>query len=125
MRVVGYVRAGAEAYLYAEGSGEFGEAERPSGAPDTTVAVIVKGDSMHGAAEDGWLLYYDERRTPPPDYADPRALYVCGLADGRVVVKKLRSGSRAGLYHLLATSGDPEFDVPVDWAARVTWIKPV
>lgn len=80
---------------------------------------------MRGAAEDGWLLYYDERRDPPPEYVDPRALYVCGLYDGRVVVKKLRVGSKQNHYHLISTSGEPEFDVPVDWAARVTWIKPL
>lgn len=126
VRIVGYVRSGAEAIFYSEGSEDFGEAPRPAGAPDTTVAVVVRGESMVGSADDGWLLYYDERHNPPPEFVDPRALYVCGLADGRVVVKKLRRGSSERHYHLLSTSrpDEPEFDVLVEWAAHVTWIKP-
>jgi transcriptional regulator with XRE-family HTH domain len=122
--VVGYVRAGNEAIIADGDAGHLGLVDRPIGAPKTTVAVEVRGNSMAGTAEDGWLIYYDHRHDPPPERINQRALYVAGLSDGRVVVKKLRNGSRPGLYHLISSSAEPEIDVPVEWVAKVEWIKP-
>lgn len=122
--VVGYVQAGGEAILYADGQGPFDEAGMPpKGASEYTVAVVVRGNSMAGLADDGWLLYYDTRREPPTDELMGK-LCVVGLADGRVVVKKLLRGSRDGMYHLISVHGDPMIDQAVKWAARVSWIEP-
>ena len=40
------------------------------------------------------------------------------------MLKKIKPGSRPGRYHLISYAADPEFDVPVSWAARVTNIRP-
>lgn len=122
--IVGYVQAGGEAILHSEGQGPFGEAGMPPrGASQYTVAVVVRGDSMPGVAQDGWLLYYDTRREPPTDDLLGR-LCVIGLPDGRIVVKRLVRGSKGDLYHLISTGGDLLMDQRVDWAARVSWIEP-
>lgn len=123
--IVGYVKAGGEAQLYAEGQGPFGEAPMPPVGEDRDliVAVVVKGDSMAGLAEDGWLIYYDTRREQPTDELFGK-LCVIGIEDGRILLKRLYKGSKDGLYTLISTNGAPIHDVKVTWAARVAWIAP-
>lgn len=121
--VVGYVGAGAAIVFDHEGDASLGEAPRPMGAPATTVAVRVRGESMPGSAEDGWLIYYDSRRDPVTDDLMGK-LCVVGCEDGRVLVKKIYRGRGPGLYDLAPTIGTIERDVPVTWAARVEWIRP-
>jgi len=121
--VVGFVGAGGEGVLYAEGQGPHEVVERPSDASDDTVAVVVKGDSMTGTADDGWTLYYDEVRTPPLDDL-LGLLCVVGLDDGRILVKRLQRGRRRGRFDLYSNNTKPLLDQEVEWAAKVTWIKP-
>lgn len=122
--VVGYVKAGGEAHIYEEGQGPFGEAAMPPGGDGALiVAVVVKGDSMAGVAEDGWLIYYDTRRDPPTEDLYGK-LCVVGGEDGRILLKRLYPGSKPGLFTLLSSSGAPIHDVKVAWAARVSWIAP-
>ena len=122
--IIGYVQAGGEAVLHAEGQGPFGEAKMPpKGAKEYTVAVIVRGDSMPGIAQDGWLLYYDDRHEPPEPELYGK-LCVAELHDGRIVVKKLLQGSKPGHFHLISAHGDPLLDQRVTWAAKVSWIEP-
>lgn len=121
--IIGFVGAGGQV-LYGEGQGPFGEATMPpSGVRPSTVAVKVRGDSMAPQLEDGWLVYYDNRQEPPTD-ALFKKLCVVGLADGRVLIKRLLPGSQAGLFHLLSVNSDPLIDQPVSWAAKVTSISP-
>lgn len=122
--VVGFVGAGGS-IVYSEGQGPFGEAQMPpKNGTETTVAVVVRGDSMAGQLEDGWTVYYDDRRAAPSDDLIGR-LCVVGLADGRVLIKKLLQGRQKGKYDLYSTNAAPMQDAMVDWAARVTWIAPV
>lgn len=121
--IIGVVQAGTAAIDYSVGQGELGEVERPPMATFNTVALEVRGESMGGRIEHGDVVYYDERREPvTPDLFG--RLCIVGASDGRVMLKKLQPGSRPGRFHLISYSADPEFDVPVDWAARVTLIKP-
>lgn len=121
--IIGVVRAGVQSIDYSQGQGNLGEVEPPAMATDSTVALEVRGDSMGGRVEDGDIVFYDERREPvTPDLYD--RLCVIGASDGRVMLKKLKPGSRPGRFHLISYASDPEFDVPVDWAARVTNIRP-
>lgn len=121
--IVGIARAGTEQIEYASGQGNLGDTEPPEMATEKTVALEVRGSSMGGRIEDGDLVFYEDRREPVT--AD---LYgkvcVVGCADGRVVIKRIKPGSRPGLFHLLSYAADPEFDVAVDWAAKVTSIRP-
>lgn len=120
--VVGFVGAGAEAHVYADGQGPFDEAPAPVDATPYTVAVEIRGDSL-GSFFDRWMVYYNDRRSPVT--ADLIGqLCVVGLRDGRVLVKKLKRSATRGLFHLYGQFGDPILDVAVEWAAPVTHIVP-
>lgn len=121
--VVGYVGAGALAHYYGNGQGPYDE-EVPmpeNGTPDT-VAVEVRGDSL-GPLFNHWLVYYDQVRTPPTMDMIGQ-LCVVGLADDRVLVKKLMRGSGPGTFHLLSATESPIEDVTIEWAAKVRAMTP-
>ena len=122
--IIGVVQAGTYSIDYSVGEGTpLGEVDRPAMATHSTVALEVRGDSMGGRVEDGDIIFYDERREPvTPDLYGK--LCVIGATDGRVMLKRLKPGSRPGRFHLISYAADPEFDVPVDWAAKVTSIRP-
>lgn len=123
VQVVGYVGAGGQ-ILYDTGQGPFGEAQMPpKNTTPTTVAVVVRGDSMAGQLEDGWTVYYDQRHTPPSESLVGK-LCVVGLGDGRVLIKKLLPGRRNGCYDLYSANAAPLLDQDVTWAAKVSWISP-
>jgi transcriptional regulator with XRE-family HTH domain len=121
--LVGFVGAGAEAHFYAQGQGPFDEVQAVEGSNDRTVAVEIRGDSL-GTLFDRALVYYDDARNQVTDDLIGK-LCVVGLADGRILVKKITK-SRAGpnLYHLAGQYGDPILDTPVEWAARVKSMVP-
>lgn len=78
---------------------------------------------MSGLLEDGWVVYYDNRRDPP-DESHYNKLCIVGLVDGRVLVKKLYPGRKPGHFDLHSVNAPPLLDQPVEWAAKVTWIAP-
>lgn len=119
--IVGYVGAGAEAF-FGVGQGNLGEVETPEGATNATVAVEVRGTSL-GELFDKWIIFYDERREPVTSDLIGQ-LCVVGLANDRVVVKKLKRGHRKGRYDLLSNYGEPMYDQVVVWAARVKQMVP-
>jgi hypothetical protein len=49
---------------------------------------------------------------------------VCGLADGRVLIKALKRSQIAGLWTLLSNAEPPIYDVALDWAAQVREMRP-
>jgi len=120
--LVGFVSAGSRAHFFADGQGPFGHVRAPDGATESTVAVEIRGESL-GPFFNEWLVYYDDRREPvTPDLYGQ--LCVVGLADGRVLIKKLKPSQTPGLYHLLSQTEEPILDVAVDWAARVRSMSP-
>lgn len=120
--VVGYVAAGDVAVMYSDGQGGLDRVPRPQNATANTVAAEIRGTSL-GPALDGWLVYYDDVRSPvTPDLYGQ--LCVVGLPDGRIMVKRLRHAGD-GRFHLLSNGiEEPMLDQYVDWAARVTWMSP-
>jgi hypothetical protein len=78
---------------------------------------------MAGQLEDGWIVYYDNRRDPPTNDMYGK-LCVVGLRDGRVLIKKLLPGRQTGCFDLYSTASSPMQDQQVEWAARVSWIAP-
>jgi len=120
--LVGYVGAGAEAHFYADGQGPFDEVAAPDAAGANTVAVQVRGHSL-GALFDSWLVFYDDVRDPPDDDLVGR-MCVCGVADGRVLIKALKRSTIAGLWTLLSNIEPPIYDVALLWAARVREMRP-
>ena len=120
--LVGYVGAGAEAHFYGEGQGPFGMVPAPEDATAETVAVEVRGDSL-GALFDRWIVFYDEVKQPITADLIGR-LCVVGLADDRVLVKKIQRSREPGFYHLLSNTEAPILDVVITWAAKVKSMVP-
>jgi transcriptional regulator with XRE-family HTH domain len=120
--LVGYVGAGAIAHFYADGQGPFDEVPAPDAASPKTVAVQIRGHSL-GALFDNWLVFYDDVFDPPDEYLVGR-MCVCGLSDGRVLVKALKRGQIAGLWTLLSNTEPPIYDIALDWAAMVREMRP-
>ena len=120
--LVGYVGAGAIAHFYADGQGPFDEVPAPDAASPSTVAVQIRGHSL-GALFDNWLVFYDQVRDSPDEALIGR-MCVCGLTDGRVLVKALKRGQVGGLWTLLSNTEPPIYDVALDWAALVREMRP-
>ena len=118
--VVGYVGAGSEAQ-FGTGQGPMGEVPAPEGSTSQTVAVEVRGESL-GSFFDGWMVFYDDVRSPITDDLMGR-LCVVGLEDGRIMVKMVQR-SRGGRFDLHGQFGDPILDVTVAWAAPVKSFAP-
>ena len=49
---------------------------------------------------------------------------VCGLADGRVLVKALKRSQIPGHWTLLSNTEPPIYDVLLEWAALVREMRP-
>lgn len=119
--VKGYVGAGAQAHFYAVDPGDLDEVPAPPGSTTKTVAAEIRGDSL-GELFNQWLVFYDDVRSPvTPDLIGK--LCICGLVDGRVLVKKLRAG-RKGLFTLVSAQAEPIENVAIEWAARVKAMTP-
>ncbi len=123
VRLVGYVGAGAETHFYGDGQGPFeDDIDAPDIAGPRTVAVEVRGDSL-GPMFERCLIFYDDVRDPPTEDM-VGYMCVCGLADGRVLVKQLKRSKIDGLWTLYANVGEPIYDVALDWAAIVKDVRP-
>ena len=120
--VAGYVGAGSEAHFYSEAQGPLDEAPAPEDATADTVAVEIHGESL-GPFFSGWLVFFDDRRSPVTDDLLGR-LCVVGLADGRVLVKKLLRAREPGAFALHGQFGEPIVDAEVSWAAAVRSVMP-
>jgi hypothetical protein len=120
--IVGLAGAGPDgSVLFAEGDGNFGEVPAPVDAADTVEALEVRGSSMHGLANDGWLLFYEEKTAPSRDhFGEP---CVCWLESGQVLVKIPQPTANPGLYNLESVNAPTMRDVAVSAMALVTDIK--
>lgn len=121
--IVGRVGASTDGtVIHATGDqGIFGEIEAPIGARGTEAVVEVAGHSMGLYAPDGSLILYDDRREPPHEDMIGEVCVV-GLPDDRVLVKRLRRGSRPGLFDLESIVGETMRDQPIEWAAVVLMV---
>lgn len=122
--LAGYVGAGAQATMFMEGQGPFDMVDAPEGLtpPPDMVAVEVRGDSMYPQVENGWLIFYNNRREAPTEEMIGK-LCVVGADDGQVFVKKMERGAD-GTFTLLSVNAPPILNVKVAWAARVAYIEP-
>lgn len=121
--IVGLAGAAADGSVVWLDAGNLGDAPMPPGGNERTVALEVRGESMRGIAENGWLIYYDDRREPLTDDLLGE-LCVVGLSDGRTLVKTPHRGRSAGRFDLESTNAGTLRDVEVEWAAAVTAIVP-
>lgn len=122
--VVGYIGAGAEHHMiddYAMGGG-IEHINAPPNCPTNAVAVVVRGDSMYPVYNDGDILIYSERRDDVTDFIGKRC--ICGLSDGRILVKTVTRGRTPALYSLTSFNSPAISDVAVDWVAKIIWVQP-
>ena len=121
--IVGKAGAGPDgSVLFATGDGNFGEVPAPEGASTNTSALEVQGDSMRGLANDGWIIFYEEREDPNEEHMGEPC--VCFLEDERVLIKTPYPGSQPGLFHLESMNAQMMLDVAVRQFAFITDIKP-
>lgn len=114
----GYIGAGGHIEALETGPEEI---EAPADSHPDTVAAQIRGDSQLPVLQDGWIIYWSVAK---PALEMLNQLAVVQLSDGRIMVKTLRNGSRAGLFTLTSFNAADIVDVPVDWAAKIDWIKP-
>lgn len=122
--VVGYVGAGAEIIPvddFAQGDG-LELVEPPLGVDFPCVAARVKGNSMY-PFEEGWLVFWAKTAPGVPEDAIGK-LCVVRLKDERMLVKKLRRGSKPHLFTLESWNAPAMEDQLVDWASPVIGIRP-
>lgn len=124
VRIVGRVGADPDGRIaFADGDLGWDYAPVPPGGSEDSVALEVAGFSMPGLADDGALVYYDDRRNPPTEDMLGHIVLV-GLDSGEVLVKRLLRGSRRGRYDLESIAGPTRTDAHVEWAAHITAIVP-
>lgn len=122
VKIRGLAGAGPDGtVLFATGDGDFGEVPAPIDASPTVEALEVKGTSMYGIANDGWLIFYEDKE--PPSQHHMGELCVCWLEDDRVLIKIPRPGRLPGLFHLESANAPTMYDVPVRAFSIVTDIK--
>lgn len=124
VRIIGNVGANPEGLvLYATGDDAGDLAPVPPGGTEMAVALRVIGHSMHGVADDGALIYFEDQRTPPtPDMLGH--IVVVETDTDEVLVKRLLRGSRAGRFDLESVAGPTRHDARIRWAAHITAIIP-
>lgn len=122
--IKGYVTAGAQAHYLPLHDDEFDRVEPISGTTERTIALEIRGDSL-GELFDRWLVFFDDVRTPvTPDLLGK--LCVIWLPDERVLVKKLKKGTKSGRFTLISDGlrEPPIENVAVRAAARVKTMAP-
>jgi len=72
--------------------------------------------------KDGWIIFWNNDHEGVPDDCVGK-LCVVRLEGGRMLVKDLYRGSRAGAYNLVSWNAPLIPDAAVEWAARVTDIR--
>lgn len=122
VKLKGYVGAGSEMHYYRLADEEYEEVPAPPNATNQTVAVEIRGTSM-GDQFPGWLVYYTDVHSPVSEALHGR-LCVVGLADDRILIKRIKP-QKNGLYSLLSNGNEPPIqDVSIEWAALVTALMP-
>lgn len=106
---------------YAVGDSNFGEVAAPIDSESTTEALEVRGDSMFGTVNDGWIVFYEDKETPNEKHMGE--LCVCWLEDGRVLLKFPSPGSVPGTFNLESANARMMRDVAVSAFSLVTDIK--
>jgi len=123
LQIAGKAGAGPDgSVLFARSDEYLGEVPAPANATAATTVLEVAGDSMRGMANDGWLIFYDERVPPSEEHIGEPC--VCWLENDRVVIKTPYFGRLPGLYDLESQNAETMRDVAVRDMALVTNIVP-
>lgn len=120
--IVGYAGAAAEIFTiddHEKGDG-IDHVDVPAGVMSlSSVAVIVRGDSMLPVYRNGDVIFYDRQYKGNLDHLIGKTCIV-RLLDGRTLIKDLYRTD--GTYTLISHNAAPIMGV-IEWAAPVVWIK--
>lgn len=119
--LVGKVGAGAEITRFDEGV-VLASLDPPPGV-DNCNAAEVEGDSMYPQMEAGWIVFYGPEHNGIPEECVGK-ICVVQVKDGPTLLKRLRRGSRKGLWRLESWNAPVRDDIKLEWAARVIDIRP-
>lgn len=123
IKVVGSVGADPSgAIIYGDGDDPEEYVPMAPGGSVRDVAVLVRGHSMRGVAEDGSLVYFASQM--PADDSYLGEVVVCAVDSGEVLIKKLLRGSERGLFDLESMNGETRRDTRLRWIAEITAIIP-
>lgn len=120
--IVGYVGAAAEVFAIDdhEKGGGLDFVDVPAGVMSmSSVAVIVRGDSMLPVYRSGDTVFYDRQYKGNLDHLVGKTC-VIKLLDGRTLIKDLYRTD--GTYTLISHNAPPIMGA-IEWAAPVAWIK--
>ena len=95
----------------------------PPGGSEDSCAVVVRGTSMRGFADDGALIYFEDQLAEPTAEMVGKVVVV-ETDDDQVLVKRLTRGGAPGLWDLESIEGETLRDVSLRWAALITAIVP-
>lgn len=118
--VVGYVGAGGEVVFvddHEKGAGLYTVPPLP-GQASGMIGLEVRGQSMWPLYRDGTVLFI-RRETEGLDEGALGDLAVVRLADGRTLVKELRSSATPGRFDLMSLNAPPIEAVELLWATPV------
>lgn len=120
--IIGKVGADPEGLvLFAHGQASGDLVPAPAGHTDRAAAVEVSGHSMHGFADDGSLLFFEDQATIPSRDQIGRVVVV-ELDTGEVLVKRLLRGDEKDRWDLESISGPTRHNVRINWVASITAI---
>lgn len=123
--LVGVVGAGSQVayFLPSGGRGRVAEVDPPPPATSAMRAIEIKTEDGFGPVFDRWLAFYNDEHTPVHAQHIGQ-LCLCGLPDGRTLVRKLQKSKAEGLYHLTSGAAEPLLDQRVIWATRIVCLIP-
>ncbi len=138
--ISGYV--GEESEIFLSDSDNKEEVECPPGfEPGDLSAVRIEGDSMVPVFHNGWVIYYSRSASAKlqsgsglqvpynkTSGGDKFAEFVgkpcvIKLTDGRLMLRTLKTGSKAELYNLISYNSPDIKDAKIEWVARIIFIK--
>lgn len=122
--LVGSIGAASAALFFFKNNGALDRVDPPPGADANTRALEIRTEDGLGAPFDRWVAFFSEADRGPVNALHMGQLCLCGLPDGRVLVKKLQRSKTGGLYHLTSGTAEPLLDQEVEWAARIICLKP-
>ena len=119
VKVVGRIGAGAEIHMDVEQVGPDGldEIEIPFPVDARSLAFQVEGESMWPRYDPGDIVITGEEGTDIDQIVGWEA--AVRTADGRRYLKRVRKGSRPGLFNLESHNASPIEDVALEWAAEI------
>jgi len=118
--VTGLVGAGAAVEMIGDTSGHDSPDEITIPQPGRIAALKVRGESQYPRFQEGEFVLYDPEPVFPQTLVNRYA--VVQVVDGRRLVKRLRKGSREGLWTLESHNAPLEHDVDLVGAWRVLGI---